>query len=199
MIDLKGQLVIPGFIEGHGHFGGVGEAKLNLELQNAKSWDEIVAMVEQAAKKAKPGEWILGRGWHQEKWSSPPQPNVEGFPTHASLSRVSPANPVLLTHASGHASFANAKAMEVSGVTAKTPNPPGGDFLKDANGEPTGLFRETASGLIRRDRRQRGGADRPLAQGARAGVAGGAVEGRHVVPGRRIVRFRRGPDEGAHR
>jgi predicted amidohydrolase YtcJ len=152
LIDLKGQLVIPGFIEGHGHFGGVGEAKLNLELQNAKSWDEIVAMVEQAAKKAKPGEWILGRGWHQEKWSSPPQPNVEGFPTHASLSRASPANPVLLTHASGHASFANAKAMEVSGVTAKTPNPPGGDFLKDANGEPTGLFRETASGLIRRDR-----------------------------------------------
>ena len=65
VIDLKGQLVIPGFIEGHGHFGGVGEAKLNLELQNAKSWDEIVAMVEQAAKKAKPGEWILGRGWHQ--------------------------------------------------------------------------------------------------------------------------------------
>ena len=152
VIDLKGQLVIPGFIEGHGHFGGVAEAKLNLELQNAKSWDEIVAMVEQAAKKVKPGEWILGRGWHQEKWSSPPQPNVEGFPTHASLSRVSPANPVLLTHASGHASFANAKAMEVSGVTAKTPNPPGGDFLKDANGEPTGLFRETASGLIRRDR-----------------------------------------------
>jgi predicted amidohydrolase YtcJ len=152
VIDLKGQLVIPGFIEGHGHFGGVGEAKLNLELQNAKSWDEIVAMVDQAAKKVKPGEWILGRGWHQEKWSSPPQPNVEGFPTHASLSRVSPANPVLLTHASGHASFANAKAMEVSGVTAKTPNPPGGDFLKDANGEPTGLFRETASGLIRRDR-----------------------------------------------
>ena len=152
LIDLKGQLVIPGFIEGHGHFGGIGEAKLNLELQNAKSWDEIVAMVEQAAKKAKPGEWILGRGWHQEKWSSPPQPNVEGFPTHASLSRASPANPVLLTHASGHASFANAKAMEVSGVTAKTPNPPGGDFLKDANGEPTGLFRETASGLIRRDR-----------------------------------------------
>ncbi len=152
VIDLKGQLVIPGFIEGHGHFGGVGEAQLNLNLMNAKSWDEIVSMVEQAAKKAKPGEWILGRGWHQEKWTSPPQPNVEGFPTHESLSRVSPDNPVLLTHASGHASFANAKAMEVSGVTGKTPNPPGGDFLKDGGGNPTGLFRETASGLIRRDR-----------------------------------------------
>lgn len=152
VIDLKGQLVIPGFIEGHGHFSGVGEAQLNLNLMNAKSWDEIVSMVEQEARKAKPGAWILGRGWHQEKWTSPPQPNVEGFPTHETLSRVSPNNPVLLTHASGHASFANAKAMEVSGVTGKTPNPPGGDFLKDASGSPTGLFRETASGLIRRDR-----------------------------------------------
>ena len=152
VIDLKGQLVIPGFIEGHGHFGGVGEAQLNLNLMNVKSWDQIVAMVEQEVKKSKPGQWIIGRGWHQEKWTSPPQPNVEGFPTHASLSRVSPDNPVILTHASGHASFANAKAMEISGVTGKTPNPPGGDFLKDAEGNPTGLFRETASRLIRSDR-----------------------------------------------
>ena len=152
VIDLKGQLVIPGFVEGHGHFGGVGEAQLNLNLMNVKSWDEIVSMVEQAAKKSKPGQWIIGRGWHQEKWTSPPQPNVEGFPTHAALSRVSPDNPVILTHASGHASFANAKAMELSGVTGKTPNPAGGDFLKDAQGNPTGLFRETASRLIRSDR-----------------------------------------------
>ena len=149
VIDLKGQLVIPGFIEGHGHFTNVGLAKLNLDLMKAKTWDEIVAMVEAAVKGAKPGQWIYGRGWHQEKWSVKPSPSVEGFPTHESLSRVSPNNPVLLTHASGHATFANAKAMEVSGVTRETPNPPGGDFLKDANGNPTGLFRETASRLIR--------------------------------------------------
>lgn len=148
VIDLNGRLVVPGFVEGHGHFSGVGEAKLNLDLMDTTSWDEIVAMVGEAAKQAKPGEWILGRGWHQEKWTSTPQPNVEGFPTHESLSRVSPDNPVLLRHASGHASFANARAMELSGVTGKTPNPPGGDFLKDANGNPTGLFRETASRLI---------------------------------------------------
>ena len=149
VIDLNGQLVIPGFIEGHGHFTGVGLAKLNLDLMKVKTWDEIVTMVEAAAKQAKPGQWIYGRGWHQEKWSVKPSPSVEGFPTHESLSRVSPDNPVLLTHASGHATFANAKAMEVSGVTRETPNPPGGDFLKDANGNPTGLFRETASRLIR--------------------------------------------------
>jgi predicted amidohydrolase YtcJ len=150
VIDAGGQLVIPGFIESHGHFTGVGEAQLNLKLAQAKTWDEIVSMVEAAAKTAKPGQWIYGRGWHQEKWTAPPSPNVEGFPTHASLSRVSPNNPVVLTHASGHASFANAKAMEVSKLTRQTKNPEGGEILKDAKGEPTGLLRETASRLIRR-------------------------------------------------
>jgi predicted amidohydrolase YtcJ len=155
VIDLKGQLAIPGFIESHGHFTGVGQAQLNLNLMKTTSWEEIVGMVEQAVKTAKPGQWIYGRGWHQEKWTARPEPNVEGFPTHASLSKVSPNNPVLLTHASGHASFANAKAMELSGVTGQTSNPAGGDFLKDAAGNPTGLFRETASRLIR------GGAGEP--------------------------------------
>ena len=149
VIDANGQLVIPGFIEGHGHFNGVGQAQLQLNLMKAASWDEIVAMVADAAKNAKPGQWIYGRGWHQEKWTSVPEPNVEGFPTHESLTRVSPDNPVLLTHASGHASFANAKAMQLSDVDGATPNPPGGDVLKDASGKPTGMFRETASRLIR--------------------------------------------------
>ena len=148
VVDVNGQLVIPGFVEGHGHFTGVGAAQLNLNLMNARSWDEIVAMVAEAVKTARPGQWIRGRGWHQEKWTAPPSPNVEGFPTHASLDRVSPDNPVVLTHASGHASFANGKAMEVSGLTRKTPNPEGGEVLKDASGEPTGLLREKASDLI---------------------------------------------------
>jgi predicted amidohydrolase YtcJ len=150
VIELNGQLAIPGFIEGHAHFTGIGEGKLNLDLMNTKSWDEIVQMVAQAVEKAKPGEWIYGRGWHQEKWSSTPQPSVEGFPTHESLDRVSPNNPVLLTHASGHASFANKMAMDLSKVTRETPNPEGGEVLKDASGNPTGLMRERASGLIRR-------------------------------------------------
>jgi predicted amidohydrolase YtcJ len=148
VIDLKGQLAIPGFIEGHGHFTGVGEAELNLKLMPATSWDQIVSMVAEAAKTAKPGEWIIGRGWHQEKWTRRPEPNVEGFPTHASLDAVAPNNPVLLTHASGHASFVNAKAMEISDINRATPNPPGGEILKDSAGNPTGLLRETASGLV---------------------------------------------------
>ena len=150
VIDAAGQLVIPGFVEGHGHFTGVGEAQLVLKLATAQTWDDILAMVETAAKSAKPGQWIYGRGWHQEKWKTPPSPSVEGFPTEASLSRVSPANPVMLTHASGHASFVNALAMKLSGVSRTTKNPEGGEILKDAKGNPTGLLRETASRLIKR-------------------------------------------------
>ena len=141
--------MIPGFIEGHGHFNGVGQAQLQLNLMKATSWDEIVRMVQQAVKQAKPGQWIYGRGWHQEKWTTPPSPQVEGFPTHHSLSRISPDNPVYLVHASGHASFANAKAMQLSDIDGATPNPAGGDFLRDEKGNPTGMFRETASRLVR--------------------------------------------------
>jgi hypothetical protein len=151
VIDVKGQLVIPGFIEGHGHFSGIGTAELGLKLMDTTSWDQIVGMVAERVKTAKPGEWIYGRGWHQEKWTARPEPHVEGFPVHDSLSKVSPNNPVLLTHASGHASFANAKAMELSGITAATKDPEGGDLIRDAKGNPTGLLRERASGLIRRD------------------------------------------------
>jgi predicted amidohydrolase YtcJ len=150
VIDLKGALAIPGLIDAHAHFTGVGQAAMNLKLGTAKEWDDIVRMVAEAAKTAKPGEWIIGRGWHQEKWGHRPEPQVEGFPVHDRLSRVSPNNPVLLTHASGHAAFVNAKAMQVAGVTKDTPDPAGGKILKDRKGEPTGLFNERAQGLITR-------------------------------------------------
>lgn len=152
VIDLAGRLAIPGFIEGHGHFMGLGDARIQLDLRQAASWNDIVAMVETAAADAEPGEWIRGRGWHQDKWTAAPEPNVEGFPVHGSLSAVSPENPVLLTHASGHALFANAKAMELAGIDASTPDPQGGEILKDASGAPMGLFRETAQGLIHKVR-----------------------------------------------
>lgn len=148
VIDLQGHLAIPGFIEGHGHFTGIGEFRLGLDLREARTWDDIVEQVARAAKQAKPGEWIIGRGWHQSKWDRPPDPNVEGFPVHASLDKISPNNPVLLTHASGHAAFVNAKALEAAGITRDTPNPSGGELLKDKDGNPTGLLRERAQGLV---------------------------------------------------
>jgi len=148
VIDLKGALAVPGLNDAHVHFTGVGEAARNLRLGTAKNWDEIVRMVGDAAKKAKPGEWIIGRGWHQEKWSEVPTANVEGFPVHEALSRVSPDNPVWLTHASGHAGFANALAMKAAEVTKTTPDPDGGKILRDKDGNATGLMNERAQSLV---------------------------------------------------
>ena len=149
VIDLEGRLAIPGFIEGHGHFAYLGFAKMSLDLTRAANWDEIVALVAEAARDAESGEWIIGRGWHQEKWDRAPQPAVEGLPIHESLSLVSPANPVFLTHASGHASFANALALERAAITSETADPPGGEILRDEEGNPTGALRETAQRPVR--------------------------------------------------
>jgi predicted amidohydrolase YtcJ len=148
VVDLKGALATPGFIDAHTHFTGIGEAARNLKLATAKNWDDIVLMVGEAAKKARPGEWILGRGWHQEKWSEVPSPNVDGFPLHEALSRVSPNNPVWLTHASGHAGFTNALAMKIAEIQRTTADPAGGQILKDKDGNPTGLFNERAQSLV---------------------------------------------------
>ena len=158
VIDLEGKLAIPGFIEGHGHFTGLGESRMVLNLADARSWEQVIQIVARACNTAPPGKWIIGRGWHQGKWDQPPRPNVEGYPTHAALSQVSPNNPVWLTHGTGHMGFANSKAMDLAGVTRKTANPAGGEILRDASGNPTGVFRETAEGLFDRamatDRRQ---------------------------------------------
>jgi predicted amidohydrolase YtcJ len=145
VIELAGRMAMPGFIEGHGHFFGLGDAKRTLDLSRALSWDEIVDLVAAEAKKTPPGQWIVGRGWHQGKWTKPPLPNVQGYPTHDAISRVTPEHPVLLTHGTGHMTFANAKAMELAGVSEKTEEIAGGEILRDANGKPTGAFRENAS------------------------------------------------------
>jgi predicted amidohydrolase YtcJ len=148
VIDLEGRLAVPGFIEGHGHFMGLGNARMILDLTRVKDWDEIVTMVGEAAKSTQPGAWIEGRGWHQEKWQTAPKGAVEGLPLHIGLSEVSPENPVVLEHASGHAVFANAKAMELAGIDRKTADPPGGTIVKGPDGEPTGALRETAQRLV---------------------------------------------------
>lgn len=149
VIDLAGKLAVPGLIDAHGHFTSTGQAKMSVDAMNVKNWDEIVARVAAAAKLARPGEWIQGRGWHQEKWDVKPSPNVEGFPLHDVLSKATPDNPVILTHASGHAIIANAKAMELAGITARTADPPGGKIVRDARGRPIGVFEDNASGLVR--------------------------------------------------
>lgn len=147
-VDLGGHFVMPGFIEGHGHFSGLGQSLINLNFLKSKSWDEIVQAVAERAKTAKPGEWIIGRGWHQEKWTTPLDRNVLGYPYHDELSKVSPNNPVLLSHASGHGLFANEKAMQLAGVSAETPSPLGGEIVRDNSGKAIGVFEERAMSVI---------------------------------------------------
>jgi len=148
IIDLQGAFAMPGFIEGHGHFNGLGMSLQNLNLIQSKSWAEITGMVAEKVKTAKPGEWIEGRGWHQEKWSESPGATVNGYPFHHDLSAVSPNNPVVLYHASGHGLMANAKAIELAGISSETSDPIGGRIVRDSRGKLTGVFEENAMGLI---------------------------------------------------
>lgn len=156
VLDLEGQTMTPGWIEGHGHFMGMGYNKLQLDLREVKSYDELVDKVAQAVNQSQPGEWVLGRGWHQSKWTTTPDTLVLGFQTHQKLSAISPDNPVYLGHASGHAGFANAKAMEIAGVgnisveAPRTESPQGGEILRDGLGNPTGIFNERAMTLVTR-------------------------------------------------
>ncbi len=150
VIDLQGKLAVPGLIDSHLHFMGIGQAKQSLDLTKARSWEEIVSLVRETARQAEPGAWIIGRGWHQDKWDRVPEPNVNGLPVHTQLSQASPDNPVVLEHASGHSTLANAQAMELARISAQTRNIPGGEIIKDAKGEPIGAFLETAQGLLSR-------------------------------------------------
>jgi predicted amidohydrolase YtcJ len=156
LIDLKGQTLTPGFIESHGHIMGVGYNELDLNLMDVKSYDELVQRVKEAAEKARPGEWIVGRGWHQDKWEVKPPVMVRGFQTHHALSAVTPNNPVFLRHASGHAAMANAKAMELAGINQlsrealRQISEEGGEVIRDEQGNPTGIFNELAMSLISR-------------------------------------------------
>lgn len=149
VIDLNGNFAMPGFIDSHAHLIGIGENLIDVDLRDAKNWDEVITAVAKAADGMQPGEWIVGRGWHQEKFDPEPEPNVEGYPIHTTLSNAVPYNPIMLVHASGHAVFANSKAMELARVDTITADPPGGRIVHDFSGNPIGVFEENAESIIR--------------------------------------------------
>jgi len=148
IIDVKGNFLMPGFIEGHGHYSGLGYSLINLNFLHSKSWEDVVAKVKDKATGVKDGEWIVGRGWHQEKWDSIPLNNIFGYPIHFELSAASPNNPVILYHASGHSLYANKKAMQLANISKETADPVGGEIVRDKNGVAIGVFEERAMELI---------------------------------------------------
>ena len=148
-IELGSRVAYPGFIEAHGHLASLGQTLSSLDLTGAKSYEAIVAQVALAAASAPKGQLIQGRGWHQSKWESAPTRLVDGFPTHQSLSAVSPDNPVVLGHANGHSALINQAAMQALGITYSTLSPEGGVIVRDKLGNPTGVLHEHAIALTK--------------------------------------------------
>ena len=143
-LDLSGKTVITGMVDAHAHLLGLGQALRTVDLVGTRSYDEVIARVALRAKTARPGEWIRGRGWDQNDWAD------TRFPTHAALSRAVPNNPVYLTRVDGHAALVNAKALELAQVTAATPDPTGGRFIRDSANNPTGVLVDGAQGIVGR-------------------------------------------------
>jgi predicted amidohydrolase YtcJ len=145
VIDLKGRTVVPGMTDAHCHLMGIGEREMSFNLEGVASLDELLSRLKERVARAKPGEWVVGRGWIETFWKPP------AFPTRADLDKVAPDNPVYLTRADGHASVANSAAMKIAGITRSTPNPDGGEIMKDkANGELHGMLLDHAQALIAR-------------------------------------------------
>ncbi len=144
VLDVAGKTVIPGMIDSHGHLGGLGTALRTVDLVGSRSYDEVIARVVKRAVDVPAGAWIIGRGWDQNDW-----PDTR-FPTHGRLSGAVGAHPVILTRIDGHAIFANARAMQLAGITKATADPAGGRIIRDPNGEPTGVFVDHAMSLVRR-------------------------------------------------
>jgi predicted amidohydrolase YtcJ len=150
VLHLDQALVVPGLIEGHGHFLGLGRLKIELDLSSASTWEEVVTLAADRAAGLPEGSWITGRGWHQEKWDRTPEPAVQGYPVHSALSAAVPDHPVYLRHASGHGAIANAAALVAAGIDRHTPDPAGGEIVRGPDGEPTGVFLENGGAQVSR-------------------------------------------------
>jgi predicted amidohydrolase YtcJ len=142
-IDLKGKLVTPGFNDAHIHFLQGGRALMLVNLNGARTLAEAKARVAARVREVRPGAWILGRGWDHTLWGG-------GWPTKRDLDEVAPANPVFLSRVDGHTNWANSLALQKAGITRSTPDPKGGEIEHDPSGEPTGILKETAGGLVAR-------------------------------------------------
>jgi Predicted metal-dependent hydrolase with the TIM-barrel fold len=144
VLNVGGATVIPGMVDAHAHLVGLGTSLATVNLAGSQSYEEVIARVVARADDVKPGEWIFGRGWDQNRWP------VKQFPTHEALTKAFPNNPVVLTRIDGHALLANAMAMRAAKITAATPDPVGGRILRLSDNSPSGVFVDNAEGLVNR-------------------------------------------------
>lgn len=146
VVDLQGNTVVPGFTDSHYHLIGVGEREVSLNLEGTSSLEDMLAKLKQRVESAKPGEWIVGRGWIETFWKPPV------FPTAQDLDRVSPNNPVFLDRADGHGAVVNSLALKIAKIDKNSPNPQGGEILKEkSTGEPTGMLLDKAQDIVTRN------------------------------------------------
>ena len=145
LVDLKGAFVMPGFNDAHVHLASAGQTKLGVDLNGCSELADMLSRVSAAAKQALPGQWLLGGGWDHTLWAN------QALPTRQDLDRVSAGHPALFDRVDGHIAVANSAALGIAGVTRQTPNPAGGQFDRDANGDLTGIVRESpAQDLIQK-------------------------------------------------
>jgi predicted amidohydrolase YtcJ len=143
VVDLKGSTVVPGFADSHVHLAGIGAREATLNLEGIVTLETFLSAVKAEVANKTRGEWITGRGWIETFWKPPV------FPTRQDIDRVAPDNPVLLQRADGHASIANSAALRIAGIDRQTPNPFGGEILKDpSSGEPSGMLIDHAQDLL---------------------------------------------------
>lgn len=143
VVDLAGKTIVPGLTDAHCHIFGIGERERNLNLAGTNSREDFFAKVKERVDQTERGRWITGRGWIETFWK-PPE-----FPTRAELDQIAPGNPVFLTRADGHAAAVNRAALQIAKIDRNTPNPFGGEILKDKKtGEPTGLLLDKAQDLV---------------------------------------------------
>jgi predicted amidohydrolase YtcJ len=143
VVDLHGQTVLPGLTDSHCHIFGIGAREMTLNLEGTNSSGDFLAKVKTYLSDQPPGSWVRGRGWIETFWTPPK------FPTRQELDRIAPQNPIFLTRADGHAAVANSAALKQAGINKETPNPFGGEILKDREtGEPTGMLLDRAQDLV---------------------------------------------------
>ena len=142
-VDLQGRTVVPGFTDAHLHFMSYGVSLKQIDLAEVPTLKEALARVAARAAETPAGQWLTGRGWDHSLWEG------GAFPAREDLDRVAPSHPVWLRRKCGHAGWANSRALELAGITAETPDPPGGAIDRHpATGQPTGILKETAMDLL---------------------------------------------------